>query len=274
MKRDEVIRLLTDGVQSLLNEDRFKEFLAFRARFYHYSWPNCLLILVQQPDATWVAGYKKWQELGRQVKQGEKGIAILAPLIKNVAVGQPDENDQADQRTIKTLVGFRVVHVFDVSQTEGEELPEPPKPRLLTGEDNGLVEAIKGFVERDGWTVRMEPAEYCPQANGQCVHGEKLIRIKPDLELLQQAKTMAHETAHALLHAEPDAPRDVLEVEAESVAFVVMALSGHDTSEYSFPYVAHWLAQGGRTDIKSLTTRLEMILKTADDILSGIAPTE
>lgn len=273
MKRDEVATLLTEGVRSLLDSDTFKKFLEFRRKFYNYSWHNCLLILCQSSEATWVAGYRKWQELGRYVKSGEKGIGILAPLIKKI------EDEGSGEKT-KTLYGFRVVHVFDISQTEGEELPIPPSPQILYGDDCGVVARLRAFATREGWQV-LDEQPTAKDAHGSCHHNDRVIRLHPDRPPLQRAKTLAHEVAHSRLHGVKDGVQELVEpfvterafkeVEAESVAYVVLTLTGFDTSQYSFPYVAHWLAQGSRPDIKTLTERLELILTTADWILDGIA---
>src|SRR5690348_15918124 len=131
MNKEQAIELLKAGVASLREEDSFKRFLAARAQFHAYSFHNILMFASQRPTATRVAGYAAWQELGRQVRKGEKGIAIFAPLIKKGEAGQ-----EADLSGIeRKLVGFRVVHIFDVSQTEGAELPEGPRPDLLSGDD-------------------------------------------------------------------------------------------------------------------------------------------
>lgn len=262
MKRDEVAKLLTEGVASLLDSDTFKKFLEFRKKFHQYSWHNCLLILCQNDKATCVAGYRKWEELGRQVKKGAKGIGIMAPLIKNI---------EEDGEKTKQVYGFRVVHVFDIAQTEGEDLPIPPSPQILYGDDNGIVERLKAFAIRGGWTVKDEPPSIST-AHGTCNHGNRVIQVHPDRPPLQRAKTLAHEVAHSRLHGDAIfGERALKEVEAESVAYTVLTLAGFDTSQYSFPYVAHWLAQGSRPDIKALTERLELILTTADWILDGIS---
>ena len=122
-------KLMADSVTELMNAEQYKAALKLKRKFHHYSLNNCWLIALQFPTATQVAGYKRWQELGRQVKKGEKSIAILAPLIKR--------DKETDERKV---IGFRTASVFDLYQTEGPELPSLPKPQLLT-EDSSLIQA-------------------------------------------------------------------------------------------------------------------------------------
>src|SRR5438132_828208 len=127
-KTDELLQQLTEGVEALTNSEEWLRYLDVQRRFHRYSFGNCLLIAFQNPDATQVAGFRRWRELDRQVRRGEKGIAILAPIVRRLKV--EDEVTGEEQTIVSAPRAFRVVHVFDVSQTDGDELPEIPCHRL------------------------------------------------------------------------------------------------------------------------------------------------
>jgi hypothetical protein len=249
--------------------------LTVAARFHRYSPHNVLLISVQRPDATRVAGYRTWQQLGRQVRKGERGIAILAPVTYRRdpdpdagPTGLPDADGR--RRAVRT---FRVTHVFDIGQTDGPPLPEVG-PRLLAGDgDPALFEALTAQVQAAGYELRREACAH-PQANGETSFGDRVVRVRPDLPGAQAVKTLAHELAHVRLHdpASEDGrvPRDVAEVEAESVAFLVTAAHGIDSGEYTVPYVAGW--SGGATGPVMATA--ERVLSTASQILDATPPAD
>lgn len=222
---------LRTGVTALMTSNGWRAALEFRARLHTYSFLNSSLILAQRPDATLVAGFRRWQDLGRHVSRGEKGIAILAPLLRT------DPND-ADS---KILTGFRTVYVFDVRQTSGEPVPEPPRPQRLDG-DGPLVQAatrhLTSFAAQQGISVRDDLTH--PTALGAYVHATRAIRMRPDLAPLQYLKTLVHEMAHALLHDPSVDQRAHAELEAESCAYLVCHQLGLDTSAYSFAYLANW----------------------------------
>jgi len=234
---------LRTGVTDLMTGIGWRAALEFRARLHTYSFLNSSLILGQRPDATMVAGFRRWQELGRQVNRGEKGIAILAPMLRT----DPNDPDK------KILTGFRTVYVFDVSQTSGEPIPETPRPRQLEGDGPLVRAATNGLVhvaQQEGVTVRDDLVH--PHALGAYVHASRTIRMRCDLAPVQYLKTLVHEMAHALLHDPSVDQRDLAELEAESCAFLVCHQLGLDTSAYSFAYLANWAAS------------LEALLKSGD----------
>ncbi len=271
---------LTQAVEAIVTGEDWKRMLKVASKFHRYSFNNQLLIFLQRPDATLVAGFRRWQELGRQVRKGEKGIAILAPCKYRVpsedgpsaASGLPSENgpaaassDGKDQaapagdRPRTEVRGFRVAYVFDVSQTDGEPIEDldAVRPRLLQGEvPEGLWDALVAQANDAGFEVVREQRG---NENGYCDFGSCRIGIRPDVGELQAVKTLVHELAHALVHGDaagrPD--REIAEVEVESVAFVVCDALGLDTSDYSFSYVAGW-ARGS----------LELVRETADRVVS------
>ena len=249
-KRDrkvrEAVEMLDAGVEEILDGEAFKRYLAFAARFYRYSSNNSLLILVQRPNATRVAGYRKWQNLGRQVRRGEEGLRILAPIFRTI------EDEDSGEKT-RVLCSFKVVKVFDISQTDplpdSDPLPERPKPQALSGDSNAarvLYGSLLALCETESVPVSEEDAELdalSPGANGVYSRIEKRILLRSNLSADGRAKTLVHELAHHFLHGDPgatEADRPTFEAEAEGTAYAVLSYFGVDASEYSFAYVARW----------------------------------
>ncbi len=235
-----------------------------QSRFHHYSFNNTLLILQQFPEATRVAGYNAWRKLDRFVRKGEKGIWILAPMVYKA---DADTSAGTDEAT-RVIRGFKPVPVFDLSQTDGQDLPEVCI--RLTGDEPGdPYEHLRTVAQGLGFTVE---EEYLSGQNGDCNHAERRIRIEARNDGRQQVKTLAHELGHAILH-EPgeDRPesRALLELEAESVAYVVCQNLGIETSDYSFGYVATW-AGGSDEAQKAIKASGSRIQKAADQILTAI----
>lgn len=228
------LKRLEDGVLAIQSSEDFKRFLLLASRFWDYSWRNWMLIACQCPVATHVAGYRTWQSLGRQVQKGQIGIKILAPVIRKIV-------DDEDAETTR-LAGFRVVSVFDVSQTEGEALPTVHVPLLngdLGAELYGRLAVLAG--ENKITLVDDKPIE--KGAAGYWSPTQNEIHIDSSLSQLQKAKTLVHELAHALAgHGRNGDRAETGEAEtiAESVAFVICDHFGLDTSERSFPYVARF----------------------------------
>src|ERR1039458_220700 len=192
--------------------------------------------MLQRPDATRVAGYRTWQSMGRQVCKGEHGIRILAPCHYRYKVTDDDGTETAHVG----VRGFTTATVFDVSQTEGEELPDV-RPELLEGDDvAGLWDELSVQVKAAGYTVERGD---CFGANGRTDHSVRTVRVRADVSDAQAAKTLCHELAHVMLHpdtAEYFQCRGRSEVEAESVAYLVCQAAGLVTDGYSWPYIAHW----------------------------------
>ncbi len=274
----EITDQLEAGISELFDSERFAEYLGTMSRFHHYSFGNILLILLQCPGASRVAGYRDWKKnFGRQVKRGEHGITILAPCPyrrqEEVEETAPDGSASASVQWVQRM-SFRTVTVFDVSQTEGKPLPELAKK--LTGDVaqyERMTAAIRGISP---YPIRIEP--FPGDAYGCCNFAEQCIYVRPDMSQAQTIKTMIHEVSHAKLHAPPDisdesAPerrqRFVRELEAESVAYVVCRHFGIDTSGYSFGYVAGWSRE---KDLSQLKASLELIRNTATELIDGMEP--
>jgi hypothetical protein len=228
----DVLQRLRDGITSLTTSDNWTQYLDVQRRFHQYSWGNCVLIAMQRPDSTRVAGYRSWQQLERQVRRGEKAIMIIAPIAHKKEIENPTE-ESTETRTVR---GFRAVPVFDVSQTDGKPLPEVA--RRLTGGDPSFAFRRLQVVAGDlGYGILVEQFE--GTANGDCNFEDHRIRVREGLEPAQQVKTLAHEIGHALLHnperqAQRPIGRQLAELEAESVAYVTCQELGIDSGEYSF----------------------------------------
>ena len=282
----EITDKLEQGIKELFESERFKEYLRTMSKFYNYSFNNTLLIAMQKPEATYVAGYTSWQRnFDRQVMKGEKGIKILAPAPYKAQ----EEREKIDPVTQKPVIGadgkavtetvevlrpaFKVVSVFDVSQTDGKELPD-----IIVDELKGTVENYEAFFDalRQESPVPISFEDIPGGAKGFFSPVESRIAIQEGMSEIQTVKTAIHEIAHAKLHAfKPDekaAPEDkkdrhTKEVEAESVAYTVCQRYGIETSDYSFGYIAGW-SSGKET--KELKSSLDTIRKTAAEMIEGI----
>ena len=225
-----------------------------------------------------MAGFATWRSMGRFVRKGDKGIAILAPMVARRRAAETDETgtetgatetgDEAD-RPSRVLRGFRIVFVFDVAQTDGEALPEVERPALLDGDAPAtLWEALAAQVAAAGFDLSRGD---CGRANGVTDFSARTVRVRDDVTPAQAAKTLAHELAHVRLH---DGGTYALgcrgrgEVEAESVAYLVCSAAGLASDGYSFPYVAHW--SGG--DVAEVRAAAERSISCARHILDAIAP--
>ena len=261
----EITEKLEQGVKDVFTSDKYIEYLRFMGKFTNYSVNNIILIMMQMPEASLVAGYKAWQtKFKRQVRKGEHGITILAPCPHTKEIEDEDGNVKKVSWT-----SFRACKVFDVSQTDGEELP------------TGCVEMLDGTVQnyeelrRKLEAIAPVAVEYQyidGGANGFYSRAEKRIAVQLGMSEAQTIKTLVHEIAHAILHnengEEKDADRYTREVQAESVAYTVCSMLGLDTSDYSFGYVAGWSTN---KDVKELTASMEVIRKTAKLITDGLA---
>lgn len=249
---------LVKSVRALVSGEDWQRMLDVSRRFRTYSPTNCLLILSQFPQATRVAGYRKWQEVGRQVRKGEHAIRIYAPIVVR---RDEDASDEAETPAhVRRLVGFRLASVFDVSQTDGEPLPEVG-PELLTGDDPGeLWDMLAKQVAERGYML--ERGE-CGRANGYTDFIGHRVRVREDVTEAQACKTLAHELAHVMLHAADRLQcRGIAEVEAESVAYLVMRTAGLASDAYTFPYVAGW-ANG---DVELIQATADRVITTARTI--------
>ena len=261
---EEAAARLEVGVTQIVEGEEFRRYLKVAARFHHYSPNNCLLILMQRPEATRVAGYRKWQELGRQVRKGEKGIKILAPMSRKVA------EDEKTGEAVRALVGFKTTTVFDVSQTDGEDLPDAPRPEDLDPEEGeeiaeNVYEGLLSFCQAEGIAVAFEERR---RGNYGTYHREdRRITLNATLPATEKATTLAHELAHHLLHGrEADRnTKQAREVEAEGVAFVTCAAFGLDTSRFTFAYVANYAGE-----VEALKAALERIQGAARRLIEAV----
>lgn len=278
---------LDEQVTLLTTSEGWKAWLDTAAKFHRYSVGNQLLILAQNENATRIAGYRAWAALGRQVRKGETGLRVLAPM----PMRRKDGNDtqdaitpEVDSATDQTglVLGWKTESVFDISQTDGDPLPHRPAPELLAGAaPEGLWDGLAAIVAAQGFTLERGD---CDGANGYTKTVEKIVRVRADVDDAQAAKTLAHELGHVLLHADPamtDASgrplcRGLVEVEAESVAYIVASHGGLDSSAYTVPYVAGWgqssgdAAQAIRATAKRVQTAAKEILTSLDELAEGV----
>ncbi|MBP7187467.1 MAG: DUF1738 domain-containing protein [Ruminococcus sp.] len=238
-----LFKKIDDGVKAVFESDRYKDCLRYMSKFTNYSAGNCILIMLQKPEASLVAAFGKWKQLGRTVNKGENGIAILAPMTFRNKQSENEDEEEQDEAETRTL-GFRKVYVFDVSQTSGEPVPEYVSDLDEDIEEEHVEAVISAVRSITGLPVDVE--DISGGAKGYYSHSEQRIVIQAGLSGAQAVKTAIHECAHALLHdpdkklPTADTTRSDKEVQAESVAYIVASRYGLDTSEYSFPYIASW----------------------------------
>ena len=258
-RRRELADRLEVGYSSLLNSESYQQYLQTAARFHTYSAGNVLLIMMQRPDATRVAGFKAWQRLGRQVRRGERAIRIFAPMVYRAR----DEDGEDDEQA-RRVAGFRTVSVFDVSQTDGDELPEFTFAERLEGDDDGgLFVRLAALAERNGLQVSRRPELARGDTNGY--YTGSMIWVRPDVSARMAAKTMAHELGHHFAGHALGSCREAREITAESVAFVTLGHYGIDTGAYSFGYLLSWA-----DDAAQLRERLGRVLELANTIIDGV----
>ena len=240
---------IENGLAAINTDKDWIRYLTFCSSFYNYSYNNIILIMMQRPDATYVAGYTAWRKMNRFVKKGEKGIGILCPCIRKVETfKEPDDknvynDEEAEKQVKKVISGFKVGYVFDLSQTDGDDSLLPVLVTGLAGnseQEKAIYEALYGYISN----------KYCVQevssmsAKGSYNIETQVITVKSDLEYRQKIKSLLHEFSHAIdftMHPDSNIPRNKRELVAESCAFVVCLRLGIDTSDYSFGYLKSWL---------------------------------
>ena len=271
MKREEAIKLVQSGfeqLESALKEGKSEDlmkYLTTMSRFHNYSFRNLVMIWTQREDATMVAGFRAWRKLGRMVKKGEKGIAIFAPMPfkkKDKGEGKLNRADTDKRKPDEeaTMMGFKVVHVFDVSQTEGDPLPEPSK---VTGDVGANLERIQRVVVDSGIELKFEQLH---DSHGYSAGGK--IVIDESLSDAEKFQTIAHELAHERLHQgerKAVATKTVKETEAEAVGFIVSQAFGLDSVTHCADYIQLY---DGNAD--TLRESLSHIQKTAQWIIESI----
>jgi len=269
-RRDEVLQQLADGVSRLTTTDEWQRYLDCQSRFHSYSFGNAILIAAQRRDATKVAGFHTWQKLNRVVKKSEKALWILAPMVSKGSEPVQSSDTQTDDRHVW---GFKPVPVFDISQTDGPELPTVC--HQLEGDDpTGRYGDLLNVAASIGFTVNDH--QFAGGTNGDCNHRSKRIRVESRNSPAQRVKTLAHELAHAILH-EDVSELSVAEIEAESTAYVVCQFLGIDASDYSFGYVVTWAGDNqGSTRVRSAGQRIQTasasIIKALDNGANEIRP--
>lgn len=260
-KMKEAMIQLEKGVREIYADDRYKDYLNIISRLHTYSPANCLLIALQNPDATIVAGFNAWKKMNRFVKKGEHGIRIFCPInIKK----EVEENGEKKEIMIPS---FKPGYVYDIKQTGGHDVPSYIV-ELLKGKVENYEQIIKAIINCVPAKVSFE--EIDESYNGQYDSSANTIIVKEQMDEIQKIKTLLHETAHCFLHksdVEEKKERAQKEVEAESVAYAVCCWLGLDTSEYSFKYVAAWSAEQKNSNLKK---SLAVISKTASEIIDGI----
>lgn len=240
---------IEQGLATINTDEDWISFLRFQSLFYQYSFGNTIMIFLQNPEATYVMGYKAWNKLGRYVRKGSKGLAILAPCIKKVEVFKEPENkseyhdQEGEKETKKVISGFRIAYVYDIADTDGSDEMLPVLVKGLSGNsdtEKEIYERIYSVLSKE-FTIQ--------EVSGTASKGSfnlesKIISVRSDLEYLQRIKTLLHETGHAYdfeMNPDEDVPRNRRELIAESVAFVVSMRLGLDTSSYSMSYIQSWL---------------------------------
>lgn len=282
-KIDAITAALEEGVSNLFSDERYKEYLYKMSQVYRYSANNILLILAQKPDASLVGSMKMWNNtFNRRVKKGETALYVLAPIMRKhtLSVTERDENGvvqtdengnpiKRDKEVQYTL--YRPAAVFDVSQTEGDPLPQTRLVKELDGNVENYDKLFKAIE-----SVAPVPVAFEKMAeNTKGYYDQHHIAIREGMSQYQTIKTFVHELAHSLLHSRATNPeciqkdRQTREVEAESVAYTVCSALGLDTSDYSFGYVAAWSTQEER-DTSFLMGCMDTIRKTAVEIITAV----
>ena len=295
---------LSESVLSMTTGTAWADWLKTAARFHHYSFRNTVAIWAQRPEATQVAGYRVWQSMGRHVRQGERGIQILAPVTRRqddpagdtsgrsgdgeAAAGPVSRAGVEDVPVRATsarrrVVGYRITHVFDIAQTDlipgATDTFAVVEPALLTGPaPQHLWDGLARQVAEAGYQLAVEPLP--GGANGRTHFVDRVVTVTPELEPAQQSKTLSHEMAHVSLHepetvaARADSPvpvcRGRIEVEAESVAYLIASAHHLDSSAFSFAYIAGWAQGVGEGVEQVMAETATRVLGAAHQILDRL----
>lgn len=265
---------IENGLAAINTDEDWLKYLSFQSQFYNYSFRNTMLIYLQNPEASFVKGYKAWNRLGRYVKKGAKGLAILAPCYRKVEdFKEPDneseyQDSEGEKVTKKVISGFRAAYVFDIADTDGSDEYLPVLVKGLagnSGQEKEIYEKLKAFISME------HPVQ---EVTGTASKGSYnletgVICVRSDVEYLQKIKTILHEYAHSIdfaMHPGQDISRNRRELVAESVAFVVSLRLGLDTSRYSMGYIKSWLK-----DKDELKIVADAVQKVAAKIINNLA---
>jgi antirestriction protein ArdC len=277
-KQREAREQVERSVRALLTSEGWRRWAATRATFHRYSMGNCMLIALQRPEATQVAGFKAWQQLGRQVRKGERAIRILAPMVvggsreeraqaRSGLTMQPTASEKMPEESVRVL--FRGVSVFDVAQTDGEPLPEPPCEPITGSSHECYLEPLKDHARSLGIAVY----EYEPTSAAQGFYDEKGARIVISTALAPNGKvrTLIHELAHAHGVTYSGYSRGEAEVIVETAATIVCGSLGLDTSGESIPYIAGWGEDGDLEAIRKHAETVDTIARSIETACYAMA---
>ena len=274
-KIKEALARIDTGLATINSDEDWLKFLRFQSLFYNYSFGNTMLIFLQNPEATYVKGFRAWNQLGRYVRKGEKGIAILAPCFRKVTdFKEPEDasvyHDEAGEKEEKRVIGgFRIAYVFDLAQTEGDDSQLPVLVTGLSGngdQEKEIYERLKAHISDRQPFEEVEGTS----SKGSYSIETGVIRVRSDLDYVQKIKTVIHEYAHCIdfsLNPSKDISRNKRELIAESVAFVVSLRLGIDTSSYSMSYLKTWLKD--RDELKEIADTVQKVASTIINELAG-----
>jgi antirestriction protein ArdC len=264
-EREALLATLAEKVAALSSSAEWLAYLRFMAAFRRYSFNNVMLIAAQCPHATRVAGYRTWQQLGRQVRKGEQAIKILGYSTKKITKTDPDTGDEVEDRVTR----YPILSVFDIAQTDGEPMPADLYRLPIGDGPDGALDRLTCWLASEGWTLRELPlAGTC---EGYTDHARRIIATEAGLAPAARLVVLLHEAAHAMLHGdlnpgEYQAHRGVCETEAESTAYVVANLLGLDVDASSISYVAGW----SRAEPSVLTEAAVGVLRAVNAIAAGL----
>lgn len=262
------------GLAAINTNESWIRYLQFCSNFYHYSYSNIILIMTQCPNATYVAGYNTWRKMNRQVRKNERGIGILCPIFRKVEIfKEPDDksvyNDEDGKKEVRKVIsGFKIGYVFDLSQTDGDDLLLPVLVRGLAGnseEEKQLYESLFKYASTK-CTVQ-EVANISAKASYNI--DTQVIQVRSNLEYRQKIKSLIHELCHFVdFKINPDLKiaRNIREISAESSCYVICLRLGIDVSEYSFGYIQSWI-----TDSKDIGEVADSVQKIVSIILNELA---
>ena len=263
---------IEEGIAAIDTDTDWLQFLAFQSKFYNYSVGNTMLIYRQNPNASFVKGYRAWNELGRYVKKGSKGIAILAPCVRKAK----DEDDLADRAVCKSdadkndkkvIAGFRIAYVYDIADTDGSDEFLPVLVKGMSGNsdrEQTIYEKLRDVISQEH--LVLEVTGTVPKGSYNVETG--FISINVDYDYVQRIKTLLHEYAHAVdftMNPGEDIKKNIRELVAESVAFVVMQYMRFDTSAYSIGYIKSWMKDA--EELKNVAATVQRIASNIIDKL-------
>ncbi len=267
---------IEEGIAAINTDKDWLQFLGFQSRFYSYSIGNTMLIYRQNPDASFVKGYRAWNDLGRYVKKGSKGIAILAPCVckakaEDDVADRADFKNDADKNDKKVIAGFRIAYVYDIADTAGSDEFLPVLVKGISGNSDRervIYEKLRDVISQEYLVLEVSGMA----SKGAYNIETGIISINTDYDYLQRIKTLLHEYAHAVdftMNPTEDIKKNIRELVAESVAFVVMQYIGFDTSSYSIGYIKSWLK-----DAEELKTVVATVQKIACRIIDKMESQE